>query len=177
MWIGILLEVGLFALLLGVDLFSKAIIMPFLQGQPGSHYELIEDILGLQYAENYGASFGVFTGNKVFLIVLTSIATIVMIAMLVYFNDKPRLLRFGLVTIIAGAIGNLVDRIALGYVRDFIDYEFLSTWFNIDFAIGNIADIFCLVGVLMIIVYVFFEYKEGDLQSRFKRFQKCGKTA
>ena len=46
-------------------------------------------------------------------------------------DEKPRLLRYGVVTIIAGAMGNLIDRIAFGYVRDFIDYTFFQTWFNV----------------------------------------------
>ena len=51
----------------------------------------------------------------------------------------------------------------LGYVRDFIDYTFLKTFFNIqNFGVGNIADIFVLVGLLCLVVYVFFGYKEGD---------------
>lgn len=167
----ILLEVGLFALLLFIDLFSKGIIMPFLKNN-GLHFPMIEGVFELQYAENYGATFGIFTGKPVFLIVITSITTIAMLTVLVLLNGKAKLLRFGLVTIIAGAVGNLVDRIALGYVRDFIDYTFLKTWFNIDFAIGNIADIFCLVGVLMLIVYLLLEYEEGDLSFRFESLNK-----
>ena len=64
--------------------------------------------------------------------------------------------------ILGGAIGNLYDRIFLGYVRDFIDYTFLDTFFGIDFAIGNIADIYLCVGVLVMIVYVIFVFKEDD---------------
>lgn len=150
--------------------------MPFLQAN-GNHYELIDGVLGLQYAENYGASFGIFEGNKWFLLILTILTTLIMIGFLVFISQKPKLLRYGLLTVVGGAIGNIVDRLAFGYVRDFIDYEFLDTWFGINFAIGNIADIFCLVGVLMIVVYIFFDYNEGDLQSRFKRFQKCKKVA
>lgn len=156
--------------LIGFDLFSKWAIKSFLVTMPGQHYNLIDNILELQYAENNGASFGIFAGNQTLLIVITGITILVMISALVYFNKKPKLLRYGLLTIIGGAIGNLVDRIALGYVRDFIDYTFLKTWFGIDFAIGNIADIFCLIGLLMIIVYILFSYKEGDLKSRFKKF-------
>lgn len=169
--ITILLEVGLFALLLFIDLFSKGMIMPFLSNH-GNHYSIIDGVVELQYAENYGASFGVFSGKSALLIVISCITIIALIIALVILDNKPKLLRFGLVTILAGALGNFIDRVMLGYVRDFIDYAFLKTWFNIDFAIGNIADIFCLVGVLMLIVYLLFEFEEGSLSLRFKKKEK-----
>lgn len=176
MWLSILLEIGFCGLLVGIDLFSKGVIMPFLTEQ-GGRYTLVDGVLEFRYAENHGASFGIFSGDTVFLLVLTILTAIILIGALVYLSDKPKFLRYGLLTILGGAIGNIMDRAVLGYVRDFIDYTFLETWFGIDFAIGNIADIFCLVGLLIVIVYIFFGYKENDLQSRFKRFQKCNKTA
>ena len=64
----------------------------------------------------------------------------------------------------------MIDRLAFGYVRDFIDYTFLETFFGIDFAIGNIADIFVMIAMGMLIVYMIFGYKEGD-------FSKGGRLA
>lgn len=173
--IAILFEVGLFALLLFIDLLSKGLIMPFLL-ENSLNVPLIDGVLELTYAENYGASFGIFQGKTGLLIATTVITILLLVGVLVLMDNKPRLLRYGLVTIVAGAFGNLVDRIAFGYVRDFIDYAFFETWFNWNFAIGNIADIFCIVGVLEMIVYLLFEYKEGDLGWRFKNFRLCKKT-
>ncbi len=166
--IAILLEVGLFALLLFIDLFSKGMIMPFLD-QVGGHYTLIDGVLGLEWAINDGASFNFLSGHQGLLIAISVIVIVVLFVGLVLTDEKPRLFRYGVVTIIAGAMGNLIDRIALGYVRDFIDYTFFQTWFNVPFAVGNIADIFCLVGVLMILIYLLFEYREGDISWRHKR--------
>ena len=168
----IALEILFCLFVLGLDLFSKAVIMPFLL-ENGRHFALWEGIIELQYAENYGASFGIFEGQTLLLTIITGLTIFGLIGALIYFsNDSSKLLRYGLLTIIGGAIGNLYDRVTLDYVRDFIEYTFFETLFDFRFAIGNIADIFCLVGVLMVIVYVFFIYKEGELKSRFKRFNK-----
>ncbi len=166
--VAILLEVGLFALLLFIDLFSKGMLEPFLNAA-GGHYSLIDGILSFSWVTNPGASFGVLSGKQGFLIAISVIVIIALIVGLVLTDEKPRLLRYGVITILAGAMGNLVDRIAFGEVRDFIEYTFFETWFNYNFPIGNIADIFCLVGVLMILVYLLFEYREGDISWRHKR--------
>ena len=130
---------------------------------------LIDGILSFSWVTNPGASFGVLSGKQGFLIAISVIVIIALFVGLVLTDEKPRLLRYGVITILAGAMGNLVDRIAFGEVRDFIEYTFFETWFNYHFPIGNIADIFCLVGVLMILVYLLFEYREGDISWRHKR--------
>lgn len=166
--IAILLEAGLFAILLFIDLFSKGLIMPFLEAN-GGYYTLIDGVINLQWAMNGGAAFSFLDGKTGLLIAISVITIVVLFVGLVLTDEKPRLLRYGVVTILAGAMGNLVDRIAFGLVRDFIDYSFFNTWFNVNFAVGNIADIFCLVGVLMILIYLLFEYREGDISWRHKR--------
>ena len=68
--------------------------------------------------------------------------------------------------IISGAIGNLFDRFAFGYVRDFIDYEFISAIIGRQLAICNFADLVLIVGTVMLIVYVVFFYgKEHPSES------------
>ena len=96
------------------------------------------------------------------------IAIVGIIALLVIRPNTPKNLRIGAIMIAAGALGNLVDRLAFGYVRDFIDYVFLDTFFGIDFAIGNVADLFLLMGVIMLIVYIIFEFKDEDFYSKKK---------
>ena len=112
---------------------------------------------------NYGASFGVFSGQTTLLSAITGIGIALVLVVLIVRPKAPKILRYSLIMIFAGGLGNLVDRIAFGYVRDFIDYTFLETFFGIDFAIGNIADIFVMIAMGMLIVYMIFGYKEGDL--------------
>lgn len=157
-----IVEALLFIALLAVDLISKPVAFAFLEKHGGS-YVVYEGIYELIEVHNDGASFGIFGGKTAGLIAVTAIAMVALVALLIWRPKSPKLFRYGVIAIVAGGVGNLVDRLAFGYVRDFIDYTFLKTFFGIDnFGVGNIADIFVLVGLLCIVVYVFFGYKEGD---------------
>lgn len=155
-------EVLFFAALLAVDLISKAAAFAFLEKKGGS-YVVFEGIYELIEVHNDGASFGIFGGQTTMLSIFTAIAMVALVGMLIWRPKSPKLFRYGVIAVVAGGVGNLIDRLAYGYVRDFIDYTFLKTFFGIqNFGVGNIADIFVLVGLLCLMVYVFFGYKEGD---------------
>ena len=148
---------------IAVDLVSKAAAFDILEDVPGGSVAVAEDIFSLTMTRNYGASFGVFSGKTTLLSAITGIGIALVLVVLIVRPKAPKILRYSLIMIFAGGLGNLVDRIAFGYVRDFIDYTFLETFFGIDFAIGNIADIFVMIAMGMLIVYMIFGYKEGDL--------------
>ena len=164
----LIIEIALIVALIAIDLLSKVIVFSFLESQPQQRFVVWEGIWTFILSKNYGASFGIFEGKQTFLLVLTITFTILMIAVLFYKQDTPKTCRIGLIMLIGGGIGNIVDRLAFGYVRDFIDYTFLKTFFGIDFAIGNIADVFLCIGVLLILVYVVFEFDEKDFMSKKK---------
>ena len=153
----LILELILLIALLGVDLISKHIVSSALSG--GSKV-IIPDILTFVYSENYGASFGIFSGKPYLILAISITASVAILAYLLIFKRTHKFLRLSLIAILSGALGNILDRIIYGYVRDFIDYTFLTTWFNINFAICNVADIFLTVGAIMLIVYVIFIYQE-----------------
>ena len=157
-----LAELLLLIAVLVIDLLSKSLVFAFLADKKSGRFELIDGIFALQEAHNFGASFGIFEGKQTMLVVLTAVVMIALVALLAVKPKFPTLARSGIILIIGGGVGNLVDRIAFGYVRDFIDYTFLDTFFGIDFAIGNIADIFLLVGTFMVIIYIIFQAKEED---------------
>ena len=148
---------------IAVDLVSKAAAFDILEDVPGGSVAVAEGIFSLTMTRNYGASFGVFSGQTTLLSAITGIGIALVLVVLIVRPKAPKILRYSLIMIFAGGLGNLVDRIAFGYVRDFIDYTFLETFFGIDFAIGNIADIFVMIAIGMLIVYMIFGYKEGDL--------------
>ena len=148
---------------IAVDLVSKAAAFDILEDVPGGSIAVAEGIFSLTMTRNYGASFGVFSGQTTLLSAITGIGIALVLVVLIVRPKAPKILRYSLIMIFAGGLGNLVDRIAFGYVRDFIDYTFLETFFGIDFAIGNIADIFVMIAMGMLIVYMIFGYKEGDL--------------
>ena len=103
--------------------------------------EIIPGILTFGYAENRGMAFGLAQGRGWLLIGATSIIIVALILYLLFHPDEPRLLRTGLWLLIGGGLGNLYDRIAYGYVLDFIRLDF------IDFPLFNIADIAVCTGV------------------------------
>ncbi len=119
---------------------------------------LIPHVLEFHYLENTGAAMGMFAGARWPLIVVT---LLLIIGCSWYLIRKPNLgffLRYGLALIIGGGIGNLIDRMFIGYVVDFI--RFPISWFNYSF---NIADCAVCIGVAMIfldfIIELFHEQK------------------
>lgn len=165
-------EFVLFALFLVSDLLSKDLVMNRLGLVKYKQYTIIEGVFAIYPCLNDGASFSAFAGKTGFLIALTSIMTIALIAFAIFnLIKKPKtsmLFRWSLILIISGAIGNLYDRIFCdGMVRDFIQYLFLDglfdKLFDSSFGIGNIADIYLVLGVFLMCGYIIFDYKEGDL--------------
>ena len=164
-----IIEILLFAALVAVDLLSKYLVFDLLDGQQS--FVVLDKIFSLRLARNTGASFSILSGQITFLTIMPIIAILAIGVLLVIRPNTPKNMRLGAILIAAGALGNLIDRLALGYVRDFIDYVFLDTFFGIDFAIGNVADLFLLMGVVMLIVYVIFEYQDKDFYSKKKLAQ------
>ncbi len=111
---------------------------------------LIPNVFHLTYCENPGAGFGVFASYTTVLSVLTLLIIIAAIVYVVVKRPKHRLFITALTFMVGGAIGNLLDRIRLGYVVDFLDFRWIH------FPIFNIADCFITVGAVMFAIYVIF---------------------
>ena len=168
----VLIDFLIFALLLASDLISKDVVMNRLGLSPYKSYVLVDGIFAIYPCFNDGASFSAFAGKTGFLIALTVILTIVLAAIVILNAIKrPKtswLFRWSMLLLISGGLGNLVDRIFCdGVVRDFIQYLFLDgifeKVFHTSFGVGNVADIYLVLGVFMICAYIVFDYKEGDL--------------
>lgn len=162
MMLVIFVDLFIIAILITADLVSKHYAASYLLSHGGS-YEAIKGVLTFRYSENRGAAFGIFENSRLFLSLFVGIVVLGLIAYLVYHIIKKKykekggvFLHVALSFIIAGGIGNLVDRIALGYVRDFIEYSFIYTLFKKDFAICNLADVFLTVGVIMVVIYLIY---------------------
>ena len=115
----------------------------------GQSFPLIGDFLWIESSFNTGAAFSLGEGAKWFFIVITIVASIVMIYLIA--SKKWGLSRFTKISIcliLGGAIGNLIDRIWLGGVRDFIYLK------SINFAIFNIADSFVTVGAVLLFISI-----------------------
>ena len=125
-------------------------------------YEEIPVIKGVfhwKYIQNRGAAFGMLADNREVFLVISSVAIVVMAIYLLFTRTDRLWWMIGIGMLVGGGIGNMIDRIALGYVVDFI-YVAL-----IDFAVFNIADCFVCVGVALLmylsVLDLVREYKEG----------------
>ena len=105
-------------------------------------------ILTIEYIRNYGAAFNILSGSRLFLSLISIISTIILMYLIFIRKDK-RINKYGLSFIVAGSIGNGVDRIFYGYVIDFIKIKF------VDFPVFNIADIAINIGILVLIINYF----------------------
>lgn len=149
----IIVEVLLILVFVSVDLLTKTFIYePIDAGAPD--IVLINNILKFTAVQNTGASFGIFKGNAIILAIVSLIIIIVVfiIQMFSLTKLKDKTFRFGLILIVAGGIGNIVDRFLLGHVRDFIYFELIH------FPVFNIADSCLTIGCVLIIIYVIIYY-------------------
>lgn len=145
-------------LLTGIDQLTKFLAVENLKNK--ADIPLIPNVLYLQYLENRGAAFGIFQDKKIFLVLLTSLILIGVCYVLwkIPADKKYIYLKLLCFLITAGGIGNLIDRIRLDYVIDFIYFS------PIDFPVFNVADIYVSVGMVLLFIVVLFYYKDEDFE-------------
>lgn len=143
------------ALVVILDQITKVLAAKFLTALPGATFSLWPGVFHLTYTENRGAAFGMLQNARWFFIITTIIACGAILWFLLKERGKVHLLmRITLALILGGALGNLIDRVLLGYVRDMF-YAVI-----INFAIFNVADSAVSVGcVLLFIDLLFFKGK------------------
>ena len=108
---------------------------------------IIPNLLNFTYIENNGVAFGIASNNTILIVLLNVIILAIIIKFLKEkFSKTNYIIILSLIMILAGGVGNLIDRIAMGYVIYFIDINIL------DFPVFNIADISITVGVIMIMI-------------------------
>lgn len=111
-----------------------------------SEITIINGILNLKYVENTGGAFGIGNDSTImFVIVNIIVITLITKFIISKNNEVPTYILISLGLILAGGIGNLIDRIFRGFVIDYIDFNPL-----IKFSIFNIADICIVIGCIII---------------------------
>lgn len=145
MIMGIVLAVS--ALLVVIDQLLKVWALQALSGSPS--IMVIPGLLQFTYVENRGAAFGIFQGRVGLLSLFTLAVIIAAIVMLVRGKLRHPLLMWSVGLIIAGGIGNLIDRVFRSFVVDYID---ISPLFN--FPVFNFADCCVVVGTVMLAIYM-----------------------
>ena len=112
---------------------------------------LINGVFHLTYVENRGAAFGMLQNAQVFFIIATVIACGAMLYFMIKeYKRMHTAMRISLALIFAGALGNFIDRVALGYVRDMLYFKL------IDFPVFNVADSAICIGAAILIIDVLF---------------------
>lgn len=136
-----------FAFWLFLALFSSKLIVDNLTS--GHHYSNV--IFNLHYLKNSGAAFSLLQDAREFLIIISMVAVTLLF---MFVHNHIRSLHYIAISFIAllasGIMSNCHERITLGYVRDYIQFNFFN------FPIFNLADIFITVGVIALIVILFF---------------------
>ena len=116
--------------------------------------EVIPNVVSLTYIQNTGAAFSILEGQMWFFYIITTIVVIGLIYYMYTEGRQNKILGFLLSLILAGAIGNFIDRVFLQYVVDMIKLEFT------DFAIFNVADSYLTVGVILLLIYTFYDERK-----------------
>lgn len=158
-----LISALIIALLVVIDQISKVIAYNTLAVN-GNASTIKNAVFSFYYVENTGISFSMLNSKMTLIIIIT---TIILICLLYVLIKTPKTLYYmpfsiTLSVIVAGAIGNLYDRIFRGYVIDFIMLEFIN------FPVFNFADICVCVGLLVLVILIFFRYKDKDFEFIFK---------
>lgn len=163
--------IGLIAVILGValDQYTKYLAITRLQGNP---ITLIDGVFELRYLENRGAAFGLFQNQQVFFLIIATITLFFVVYLYIRMPQTKRFLplRICMISITAGAIGNMIDRARFQYVVDFLYFEL------IDFPIFNVADIFATVATFGLVILLLFYYKENDIDELFQLLTPKRKT-
>lgn len=140
-----------------LDQYTKHLAVIHLKDKPA--FIIINGVLELNYLENKGAAFGMLQNQKAFFIFVAVVILFVIGYVLLKTpnHKKYRILHVSLSLIAAGAIGNMIDRIRLNYVIDFIYFSLIN------FPIFNVADMYVTVSTAILMILLLFVYKESDL--------------
>jgi len=144
----LLVLLGTAALVYLLDQASKALVVANLR--VGDQQQIVGDLVQLWHAQNAGAAFSLFQGGQILFLVVTALA----LGMIVYFHrsfrGQSRWLQLVLGVILGGTLGNLTDRVRLGYVTDFVSVGFGDT----RFPTFNVADSAIVLGIGVLVIYL-----------------------
>lgn len=148
----VLLAIVLFAV--GADQLTKILFYGD-RSVCGPDADFIKGFVRFHSVENKGVAWGFLSNNEGSALIIITVFTVIVTALMIYIVIKYRksmtpLLKIASAMVVGGAIGNLIDRIWLGYVRDFICTEF------IDFPVFNVADCFVTCGGILLGVILLF---------------------
>lgn len=138
-----IISIAIILTVVAIDLISKHFTTDYSETK-----NIIPYIINFKSSQNTGAAWSIFSGSVIALSVITFLAIALIIIYAIFSKSNSALFFVSLSLILGGAIGNLIDRLILGYVRDFIQFDFWQT-----FPIFNLADTFLTIGIFCLILY------------------------
>lgn len=147
-----MIETLIIILIVIFDQLSKYFVNLYLKGKDA--IEAIPGLLSFRYHENRGAAWGMLENHRWVFMVISTVAIVAIIGYLIWTRKKKDslLFRISLCFFAGGGIGNMIDRVILSYVIDFLRFDF------IDFPIFNVADSFITIGAFLMILNLILEF-------------------
>lgn len=150
--IKVLLPYLLAIIVLGIDQGTKSLVRHTME--LGESIPIIQNIFHLTYIENTGVAFGLFSGHIPIFVIISLLVLIGLLWFVWKEGGSSRLLHFGVAMVVAGALGNIIDRISKSSVTDMFDFRI---W-----PIFNVADIAVCVGFGLLVLYIFIDQGEKN---------------
>ena len=166
-----LFHILLAVVLIAVDQVSKILVRANLDGT--NDIVLIKGVFRFTFLKNTGAAWGIFSSRTGSVIFLSVVSILILVAVLFLYFRIPDEKKYGIlkvlvVFIVAGAIGNLIDRLLFSYVTDFLYFELIN------FPVFNIADCYITVTCFLLVILMLTKFRNDELE--FLSFKKKDKT-
>lgn len=155
--------IGLSSVFLIIDILVKLFVKNNML--VNESIKVIDKFFYLTYVKNTGAAWSIFSGKQTFLVIVTSIVIIGLIAYLYKKKEYKKIEIIGYGLLLSGALGNLIDRILYGYVIDYLDIYI----FNYNYPVFNIADCCIVIGIVLLFISSWRE--EYGVYSRNRKYE------
>jgi len=157
--------------IVGIDQYTKYIISTTME--LGVSKDFVKGLIDITFIENSGSAWGMLSGHTWILLALTLVIMLVCITLLLRHGSENKLLFWAIVLVLAGGVGNMIDRIFRnGKVVDFLHFEFYKS-----FPVFNIADCAIVLGAFMLIVYFLIDMYNDYKLKRDKQLKAIKETA
>lgn len=144
-------------ILIVIDQASKLWALKNLE--PVGSMDFIPGFMRLTYVENRGAAFGILQGHTNILSIVSALFLLLIVYFMISGKIEQKIIVISLSLVVAGGIGNLIDRIVRGYVVDYFD---LTIGFLKDFPVFNFADCCVVIGGVLLLIFSFIPLFKDD---------------
>ncbi|MCR5254379.1 MAG: signal peptidase II [Acetatifactor sp.] len=154
----LIIDLLIFAVLVFLDQLSKYFAIVRLKDN--APFVIWENVFEFNYLENRGSAFGMLQNQKVFILFVGAIFMAVILFFLFRLPETKKFVSIHVLLsfIVAGGIGNMIDRVRFDYVVDFLYFKL------IDYPIFNVADCYIVVATIVLFVLFIFVFKEKDFE-------------